>query len=105
MPAFLLHVGATVQCFHSGTAQPMSMYPRVMLGGQPIVTQQNPYVIIGCGLAATSNPFCTSAQWTTAATRVRAGGMQVLLQDSQALCAPTGTGLNVLATQMRVRGT
>jgi hypothetical protein len=29
----------------------------------------------------------------------------VVLQDSQAVCIPTGTGLNVLATQVRVRGT
>jgi hypothetical protein len=36
---------------------------------------------------------------------VRAGGVPVLLQDSQAICAPTGTGLNVVVTQVRVKGT
>jgi hypothetical protein len=44
-----------------------------------------------------------TAQWTTAATRVTAGGAPVLLQDSVAVCAPTGTGLNVLLTQLRVK--
>jgi hypothetical protein len=29
----------------------------------------------------------------------------VLLQDSQAICAPTGTGLNIVMTQIRVKGT
>jgi hypothetical protein len=41
----------------------------------------------------------------TAATRVRAGGVAVLLKDTQATCTPTGTGLNVLSTQQRVKGT
>jgi hypothetical protein len=38
------------------------------------------------------------------ATRVRANGQPVLLQDSQAICTPNGTPLNILVTQMRVRG-
>jgi hypothetical protein len=29
----------------------------------------------------------------------------VLLKDSQATCTPTGTGLNVVVTQTRVKGT
>jgi hypothetical protein len=37
--------------------------------------------------------------------RVLAGGMPVLLQDSQAICTPTGTPLNIILTQMRVKGT
>ena len=39
MPGFLLHVGATVTCMHAGQAQPLTPNPRVMVGGQPIVTQ------------------------------------------------------------------
>ena len=35
---------------------------------------------------------------------VPAGGQPVLLQDSQAVCAPTGTPLTVVVTQVRVRG-
>jgi hypothetical protein len=29
----------------------------------------------------------------------------VLLKNSQATCAPTGTGLNIISTQTRVKGT
>jgi hypothetical protein len=43
-------------------------------------------------------------QWLTAATRVRAGGMPVLLQDSVGLCAPTGVPATPVAVQSRVRG-
>ncbi len=107
MPGFLLHVGATVMCMHGGQAQAVTPNPRVRVGGQPIVTQPNPYTVAGCPFVTpTPSPQpCLTAQWVTAATRVRAGGQPVLLQDSQAVCAPNGTGLNILVTQTRVRGT
>lgn len=105
MPGFLLHQGATVLCIHAGQALPTTPYPRVRVSGQPITTQPIPYTVVACGLTGTTNPPCVVAQWITAATRVRAGGMPVLLQDSQAVCTPTGTGLNILVTQMRAKGT
>ena len=104
MPGFLLHVGATVFCQHAGQATPTAPDARVRVSNQPVVTQPYPHVVAGCGLTGTSNPPCITAQWVTAATRVRAGGLPVLLQDSQAVCAPSGTGLMVAVTQTRVRG-
>lgn len=106
MPGFLLHQGATVLCSHAGQAQPTVPNPRVRVSGQPIVTQPNPYVIAGCSFVPPSgNGPCVTAQWITGAMRVKAGGVPVLLQDSQAICTPTGTPLNIILTQMRVRGT
>jgi hypothetical protein len=105
MPGFLLHVGATVMCMHAGQAQPMVPNPRVRVGGQPIVNQTGPYTVAGCPFSTAAGPMpCVTAQWVTAALRVRSGGVPVLLQDSQAVCVPTGTGLNVVVTQPRVRG-
>lgn len=105
MPGFLLHLGATVICMHGGQAQPTSPNPRVKVMGQPVTVQPLPYVVAGCGFVPPSgNGPCVTAQWITAATRVRAGGMPVLLQDSQAICAPTGTGLQIIVTQTRVKG-
>jgi uncharacterized Zn-binding protein involved in type VI secretion len=105
MPGFLLHLGATVLCMHAGQAQPTVPNLRVLVGGQPIVTQTGPYVVAGCALTGTPNPPCATAQFVTAAVRVRSNGVPVLLQDSQAVCVPTGTGLNIIVTQVRVRGT
>jgi len=105
MPGTLLHLGATVLCMHAGQAQPTVSNPRVKVGGQPIVTQTSSYTIAGCALTGTPNPPCATAQWIVSAGRVRAGGVPVLLQDSQAVCVPTGTGLNIVATQPRVKGT
>ncbi len=104
MPGPLLHVGATVLCAHGGQAQPTSPFPRVTVSGQPEVTQAAPYVVAGCPFVPPAAGPCVTAQWVTGAMRVKAGGMPVLLQDSQAICAPTGTPLTVVMAQPRVKG-
>lgn len=104
MPGYLLDVSATVLCKDGGKAQPMTSNPRVRLGGQPIVTQNSVYTITGCPLASVPSPFCLTAKWITAAGRVKAGGIPVLLKDSQAFCDPTQTGLTIVTTQTRVKG-
>jgi hypothetical protein len=104
MPGYLLHQGATVLCLHAGQAQPTAPNPRVKVGGQSVTTQPSPYTVTGCTFNVSGSPVpCVTAQWITAATRVKAGGMPVLLQDSQAICAPNGTGVNIVLTQVRVK--
>ncbi len=106
MPGYLLDGGATVLCMHAGQAQPTVTSPKVKAGGQPVVTQSSTYTVSGCAMLpppAGTGP-CVTGQWVTAATRVKVGGEPVLLQDGQAVCAPTGTGFNVVVTQMRVKG-
>jgi hypothetical protein len=107
MPGFLVHVGATVQCAHGGQAQPTVPNPRVTVSGQPTVTMPPPWVIAGCTMPPppSGNGPCVTAQWVTAATRVTSKGQPLLLFDSQAICAPTGTPLLILVTQTRVTGT
>ncbi len=104
MPGYFLHLGATVLCSHAGQAQPVVTNPRVTVGGQAIVTQACAYTVAGCTLPPPNGP-CVTAQWITAAIRVTAGGDPVLLADSQSICAPTGTPLEILVTQFRVKGT
>lgn len=106
MPGFLLHVGATILCSHGGQAQATTPSARVRVGGQPIVTQLSPHTVAGCPFNVSGSPVpCVTAQWVTGAVRVRSLGMPVLLQDSQAVCAPNGTPVSILVTQVRVRGT
>ena len=105
MPGFLLHVGATVICTHGGQAQPTAPNPRVMVNGMPTVTLAAPYVVVGCPFNVSGAPSpCVTAQWVMAATRISSNGQPLLLQDSQAICAPNGTLLNILVTQTRVSG-
>lgn len=104
MPGYFVHLGATVTCMHSGIAQPIAVNPRVKVSGQPIVTQTSPYAIAGCSLISSGGPFCANAQWVSAAARVKSNGVPVLLQDSQAVCQTTGTGVLIQTTQIRVKG-
>jgi hypothetical protein len=106
MPGFLLHVGAQVMCAHAGQAMPTAPNPRVLVSGQPVITQSCTYSIAGCPFTVPpGSPMpCVTGQWVTAATRVRAGGIPVILQDSQAVCVPNGTPLTIVVTQTRVRG-
>jgi hypothetical protein len=105
VPGFLLHQAAVVMCAHGGPAQPVAPVPRVLVGGLPVVTQAAPYVVAGCAFVPPAgNGPCVTAQWITGATRVLAGGVPVLLTDSQAICTPTGTPLTVVQAQTRVKG-
>ena len=104
MPGYLLDQSATVLCLHGGQAQASVPNPRVKVSSQATIQQPNPWTIAGCPYVTGNVPTpCVTAQWTTAATRVKSGGMPLLLQDSQAVCAPNGTGVNVVVTQVRVK--
>lgn len=105
MPGFLLNVSSTVICAHGGQAKPTVPMPRVLVMGQPVTVQPIPYGVAGC-----ANPVppvnvgpCVIANWVTASLRVKAMGMPVLLQDSQAICIPTGLPLITVIAQPRVK--
>jgi len=105
VPAPVLHVGATVLCSHGGQATPTAPFPRVTLGGQPLVTLTSPYTVAGCSLPPNAGGPCVTAQWTSGATRVMAGGAPVLVQSGSAVCTPTGVPLMVVQAQVRVTAT
>lgn len=106
MPGFLLHVGATVLCEHGGEAEPMIPDFRVTVSGMQVAFQASPHVIAGCSMPPpiAGNGPCVIAFWETAAERVTSMGIPVLLFDSQATCLITGTPLNIVSTQERVKG-
>jgi hypothetical protein len=103
MPGFLVHVGATVLCAHGGQAQPTAPNPRVLVSGQPTVTIAAPYAVAGCPFNVSGAPSpCVTAQWVVGSTRVLSNGQPLVVQSSQAVCAPNGTPLVIVVTQPRV---
>jgi len=104
MPGPLLHMGAVIVCAHAGQATPVSASPRVQVGGAPAVTLATPYVIAGCGLAASGGTPCATAQFVTAATRILIDGQPALLMDSQAVAVPTGSPLLPVHANPRTTG-
>jgi hypothetical protein len=104
VPGALLTTASTVQCQHGGTATATSPLPRVQAAGAPAVGQSSPYTVAGCPFVPPAPGPCVTAQWVVVATRVTSGGVPLVLQDSTAVCAPTGTGLQVAVVQQRVTG-
>ncbi|MFZ4859031.1 MAG: hypothetical protein ACOYL3_21860 [Desulfuromonadaceae bacterium] len=105
MPGYLLHQWATVLCMHAGQAQATVPNLRVKVSGQQTVMQASPWTVSGCPFTTGTNPMpCVTAQWMSAAIRVKSDGQPLLLQDSQAACVPNGTGVTIVMTQMRVKG-
>jgi hypothetical protein len=104
MPGPVLISTTTVQCAHVGMGTPVTPNPRVSIGGQPVATIATTYTVAGCTFPAISSggPPCVTAQFTTAATRVTAGGQPLLLADSQGISTPNGTPLIVIPNQVRV---
>lgn len=105
MPGPLLNVASTIQCAHGAPALPTAPNPRVLLSGLPVVTIAAPHSVTGCPFNVSGSPSpCITANWVIGAVRVFAGGMAVLLMDSQAVCVPNGTPVVILSTQPRVTG-
>jgi hypothetical protein len=104
MPGFLVHAGAQVLCAHGGQATPTVPNPRVTVSGQPTVLITAPYMVAGCAFPPppAANGPCVTAQWLVGTTRVTSNGQPLVVQSSQAICAPTGTPLMIVLTQMRV---
>ena len=104
MSAFIVDQGATVQCLHLGTAQPLFPSLRVQVDGKPLVTIASPYVIgATCSLTGTTVPPCATGQFTTGAQHVLSDGAFVAVAlGGMSTCIPTGTPLFVLASQVRV---
>jgi hypothetical protein len=94
-------------CTHAGQATPSASFPRVTVSDQPVITQPTPYVIAGCTLPTpyAANGPCVSGQWLTGSVRVLAGGMPLVLMDSQSICAPTGAPMVATVVQTRVIAT
>lgn len=106
MPGPILHQGAVVTCAHGGVAQPIVTNPRVRVSGQMIVTLSGAYSIAGCPFNISGGPSpCVTANWVIGAVRVTANGVPVVLQTSQAICAPNGTPLLIMTVQPRVVAT
>ncbi|HEY8209186.1 MAG TPA: hypothetical protein VIG99_16970 [Myxococcaceae bacterium] len=106
---FLLHVGATATCPHGAPVQISPGNPRVKVGGRPVATMSDGYLVTGCPATAGPVPIpCTQVKWLVPSARVRAGGQPVVLDTSTGMCltvqqAPAGPP-TVTSTQVRARG-
>ena len=111
MPGFLFHVGAQAMCPHGGQVTTIPSSPRVLVGGQPVATMGDSFMIAGCAFTVPPGKPqpCVRVQWLVPALRVLVGGQPAILQSSTGLCLSAeqipGGPPTVTMTQLRVRGT
>jgi hypothetical protein len=85
MPGLVLHVGASVQCFHGAPATISPGLPKVLVGGQVVATTSSQVVVPpGCPFQVPAPPGtkpqpCATIKWGTVATKVLVGGNPALL--------------------------
>lgn len=107
----LFHVGATAMCPHGGQVSTIPSSTRVLVGGQPVATMGDTFLVAGCAFTVPpSKPQpCVKVQWLVPATRVRVGGQFVIVQSSSGLCQSAeqipGGPPSVTVTQLRAKGT
>lgn len=105
MSEFIVHEKALVFCSHLGSAEPTTTNPRVKINGMEAAMVPAPYKISGCLLPPPNagNGPCVSAIWKGGSVRVLSNHMPFVLANSSATCAPTGTELQIILTQLRVK--
>ena len=113
MAGFMLHVGATTQCFHAAPATAMTSNVRVFVSGAPAVTAADVFTVAGCPftIPVPKPQPCVTIRWAPA-TRVFINGQPAVVQmpgSGQGICQsaeqiPQGPP-NVVVTQVRARGT
>jgi hypothetical protein len=111
MPGFLFHVSATATCPHGGPVTTVSSNTRVLVGGMPVATVADTFVVAGCVFTIPPGKPqpCVTVRWLVPAARVLVNGQPAILMTSTGLCQspeqiPQGPPL-VAATQTRVSGT
>jgi uncharacterized Zn-binding protein involved in type VI secretion len=111
MGAPLFHVGAQAMCPHAGQVTTISTNTRVLVGGQPVATLSDTYLVGGCPftIPGPKPQPCVKVQWLVPAQRVLVNGQPAILQSSSGLCLspeqiPQGPP-SVVVTQLRVMGT
>lgn len=110
MPGPLFHVGAGATCPHGGPVSVVSANARVLVGGQPVATLGDQFLVAGCAftLPVPKPSPCLKVQWLVPAVRVLVNGQPAILQTSPGLCLspeqiPQGPPV-VAACQPRVLG-
>jgi hypothetical protein len=103
----IAHVGAAITCAHGGLVTVVPSSPRVLVGGMPVATMVDQFVVAGCAFTVPGAPHpCVLVRWTMPATRVFVDGAPVITQGSMGLGlaadqAPQGPPI-IAGTQPRV---
>lgn len=105
MPGYLVQVGATLQCAHTGQVSIVSSNARVTSDNVPLGMSTDSFLVAGCQLSQSGLSPCIDVLWPQPAQRVFINNLPALLstattQTDGAVPAPAV----VIMTQLRVWG-
>jgi hypothetical protein len=112
MAGGMLNISSSLQCPHGGMVQIVPSNPGFMVGGAPIATANDTFIVTGCPFQIPATPPipspCVTVRWMVTDLRMNAGGAPTLSQSSQGLCysaaqVPQGPVV-IAATQAKVTG-
>ena len=88
----LLTAAASLSCPHGGMVSVVPAQAQVTLGGQPVLTVADTFIVGGCPFVVGPAPSpCVSVTWVVSDTASTAGGNPTLSSDSSGLClGPAG---------------
>jgi hypothetical protein len=88
VPGPLAHAANLTLCTHGIPATVVPTNVRVLVGGQPVTTLSDQYLIAGCPFVVPVGvPMpCVRIQWLVPSARVLVNGTPALLQTSVGLC-------------------
>jgi hypothetical protein len=110
MAGTTLATTAMLECPHGGRVQIAPSNLRAQVGGAPIATASDTFIVTGCPFQLPTTPPtpspCITVRWTVTDLRVKAGGALTLSRSSQGMCysaqqAPQGPVV-IADTQQRV---
>jgi hypothetical protein len=109
MPGPLFHALAVAICPHGGQVKTIPGNARVKVGGMPVATMSDQFLVAGCAFTVGPKPQpCVKVQWLVPAARVKVLGAPVILAPGPGICQsieqiPQGPPA-ILTVQPRVTG-
>lgn len=97
-----------ITCSHGSPAKSVKPNPKVLVGGQPVLTCMPQVVVSGCpNQVGPAKVPCTTGVWNPGSTsqKVFVGGDPVVLASSAAIVMPLGMGVIIPPGQVKVMAT
>jgi hypothetical protein len=105
----ILTAQTVMMCPHGGTVQVVPATTNVQVGGAPVITSADTFIVAGCPfvIGVVPNP-CVSVQWVQPSTSSTLSGTPTLTAASIGLCvsaaqSPQGP-VSIVAVQPQVTG-
>ena len=105
----ILTAQTTMMCPHGGTVQVVPSSTNVQIGGVPVITAADTFIVAGCPfvIGVAPNP-CVSVQWVQPSTGSTLSGTPTLTAASVGLCvsaaqSPQGP-VSIVVVQPQVTG-